>query len=131
MSRFVPEPGHILWCRFPLKERIGPGVKPRPVLVVSVMEERSPPWLRIAYGTSRGTFRNAPWEFVIDESTPEAFEVSGLSRATKISLRHVVVVPFTSQWFPPAPRWESCVLGVLHSGLMKSAQRAAQAARLI
>lgn len=126
-----PEPGDLLWCRFPYKENLGPGLKPRPVLVIAVMEDRQPFLLRVAYGTSRDVLNARSGEILIDETNAPAYHASGLSRPTRISFRHVVVVPFTPLWFPRVPGRRTCRLGKIHASLMPLLTRAAKEAGLI
>ena len=48
-----PEPGDIVWCRFPQRPRDVPGPKPRPALVISVTEHQDGYAIMVAYGTSQ------------------------------------------------------------------------------
>jgi hypothetical protein len=127
----APEPGEIVWCRFPELESIRPGPKSRPALVLSVDDARRPARVRVAYGTSRGLTRISPWEFEIGPDDGEAYTLSGLSAPTKFSLRQMVVLDYTSTWFEPAPgrpRRATPRLGVLHPSLVRRVQAAHAAA---
>ncbi|MGH8454726.1 MAG: type II toxin-antitoxin system PemK/MazF family toxin, partial [Nevskiales bacterium] len=78
----APSPGDIVWCRFPQREHIRPA-KPRPALVLSVMDDASPVRVRVTYGTSRGTHSVAATEMLIGPENPEAYALSGLSWPTR------------------------------------------------
>jgi hypothetical protein len=127
----APEPGDIVWCRFPELDGIPPGPKSRPALVLAVDDARSPARVRVAYGTSRGLTRIQAWEFAIGPDDGEAYLLSGLSMPTKFSLRQVVLLDYTALWFAPAPGRPPKAtprLGVLHPSLVRRAQAAHAAA---
>lgn len=125
----APAPGNILWCRFPEVEGLRkPGPKSRPALVIAVWDERSPPSVKVAYGTSRDVLGQRPWEIAISLDDPEAFRISGLRYPTKFSLRNTVDLPYTAEWFTAAPGRNSPKLGILHPSLVASAQAAYEAA---
>jgi hypothetical protein len=131
LSYPAPEPGDIVWCRFPEFEGIHPGPKSRPAFVLAVDDTRKPARVRVAYGTSRGLARVQVWEFVIGPDDGDAYVLSGLSLATKFSLRQVVVLDYTGHWFEPAPGRPpkpTPKLGVLHPSLVRRAQAAHAAA---
>lgn len=123
----APSAGDIVWCRFPEAEGIHPGDKARPGLVVDVDVSRTPPRVRVAYGTSRNVDRRASGEFAITPQDGNAFKVTGLAVATKFSFRRTVVLDYTSLWFdlsPGEPLGETPVMGLLHPSLLRRAEQA-------
>ena len=129
----APAPGDVVWCRFPNRERIQPA-KPRPALVLSVMDDASPIRVRVVYGTSRAVTSVRPTEVLIGPDQPAAYLLSGLSRPTKFCLTSVVILDYTDLWFGPAPAFPvrpTPQLGVLHPSIMPALRRAAIAARLL
>ncbi len=127
-----PEPGDIVYCRFPLKGIPGPAPKPRPALVLQVGEVNGDPCVAVAYGTSQKIDRPHSGEFLISPADGDAFALSGLSFATKFDLRSVKELPYSEEWFrvpPHAPYGQTPRLGVLHPGLMRRAKAAFNAAR--
>lgn len=119
MATYLPRAGDIVWCRFPQVERLRPGPKPRPALVVSVMAE-DVTRLRVAYGTSRKLRPLRPGEFLIQPEDGDAYVLAGLSYATKFSIAQSVILPYSNDWFaiPPAkPHGACCKLGTLHPAL--------------
>ena len=132
MGFFVPpEPGDIVYCRFPEKGLPGPVPKPRPALVLTVGEIDGNPHVAVAYGTSQEMDRLYPGEFLIRPADGEAYALSGLSVPTKFDLRSVKELPYNEQWFrvpPGAPHGQTPRLGVLHPSLMRRAKAAFAAA---
>ena len=127
-----PEPGDIVYCRFPQKGIPGPAPKPRPALVLQVGEVNGDPCVAVAYGTSQKIDRLHSGEFLISPADGDAFALSGLSFATKFDLRSVKELPYSEEWFrvpPHAPHGQTPRLGVLHPGLMRRAKAAFNAAR--
>lgn len=117
-------------------ESIQPGPKPRPALVLSVMDSERPVRVRVAYGTSQKLTPVRKGDFVVDENNLVAYLASGLSYPTRFVLSRVLVLPYTSLWFERAPLAGSLFapcpkLGVLHATLMDALQRAAREAGLI
>lgn len=105
MSFFYPLPteGDIVWCYFPLFERLGnPGPKARPALVISVSDAHSA--VEVVYGTTQKTRLNEirSAEFVMDPHD-SGFADSGLAGRTKFNFDRSVKLPFTSDWFSVAP----------------------------
>ena len=126
-----PEPGDIVYCRFPEKGLPGPAPKPRPALVLTVGEIDGNPHVAVAYGTSQNMDRLYPGEFLIRPADGEAYTLSGLSAPTKFDLRGVKELPYNEQWFrvpPGAPHGQTPRLGVLHPSLMRRAKAAFAAA---
>lgn len=127
----APEPGDIVWCRFPHLEEIRPGPKPRPALVLSVDDSSTPARVRVSYGTSRGTDQLDPWELVIAPDDADAYRLAGVNCPTKFSLLKVVVLEYSAHWFgiaPGTPMRVTPKMGVLHPSLVARAQRAHQLA---
>ena len=129
MSFFSPpEPGDIVYCRFPRN----PAPKPRPALVLAVGEIEGKPHVEVAYGTSQHTDRLHSGEFLIAPADGDAYALSGLSYATKFDLRNRKELPYEEDWFrvpPHAPHGQTPKLGVLHPALMRRAKTAFDAAR--
>ena len=127
-----PEPGDIVYCRFPENKFPGPAAKPRPALVLAVGELEGKPHVEVAYGTSQKTDRLRSGEFLIDPADGSAYALSGLSYPTKFDLRHRKELPYNEDWFrvpPGAPHGQIPKLGVLHPGLMRRAKAAFDATR--
>ena len=127
-----PEPGDIVWCRFPERVRDVPGPKPRPALVVTVTEHEDGYAVKVAYGTSKKVNQHVSGEFAIRklDSLP-AYTLAGLSFDTKFNLREMVDLPWNDDYFgvPPHPSYgQTPKLGSLHACLMKALTSAARAA---
>ena len=124
-----PEPGDIVWCRFPERPRDKPGPKPRPGLVVGVTEHEDGLVLAVAYGTSKGLVRLSSGEFAIRRDVNRtAWDLAGLSYDTKFDLRHVIDLPWNETFFavpPDARHGQSPKLGTLHPSMMKAVLAAA------
>ncbi|MEK6807267.1 MAG: hypothetical protein AABY95_11545 [Pseudomonadota bacterium] len=123
-TRFVlPEPGDLVWCRFPEDSRLKPAPKSRPALVMAVGYHDSGselPMVRVAPGTSRktGPGQVLAWEFLIERDDGGPFRASGLSYSTKFNLRNTLELPYTSEFFEPAPQrpfGRTPKLGILHA----------------
>ena len=127
-----PQPGDIVWCRFPEERLPKPGPKARPALVLQVGEDQGRPVVAVAYGTSQKVDRLYPGEFVIALSDREAYDAAGLSHPTKFDLRRTFELDYNDIWFavaPGAPYGQSPKLGLLHPSLVKRARAAFNAAR--
>ena len=127
-----PEPGDIVWCRFPQRGLPGPSPKPRPGLVLQVGEIERVSHVAVAYGTSQKTDQLHTGEFLISPADGEAYVLSGLSYPTKFDLGSVKELPWTEAWFrvpPHAPHGQTPRLGVLHPSLMRRAKAAFNAAQ--
>ena len=129
----APEPGDIVWCRFPQRPRDIPGPKPRPALVISVTEYADGLTATVAYGTSKKLDRMVSGEFAIRRMADQtAYAMAGLSFDTKFSLRDIVELPWNEDFFgvPPDPRFgQTPKLGSLHPCMMKVFASAARAAK--
>jgi hypothetical protein len=126
-----PTAGDVVWCHFP--DNIHPRPKPRPALVVTVFDDDAPPFVvRVAYGTSQRTTTLYRGEFsVLQVRNPAAYEAAGLSFDTKFSMKQLMDLPFTTEWFsvpPAAPHGQSPKLGTLHPSLVPAVQAAYAAA---
>lgn len=127
-----PQPGDIVWCRFPQNRLPGPGPKPRPALVLATGETGGNPVVRVAYGTSRKIDRLYAGEFAILPALSAAFAASGLSYPTKFDLGVTFELDYNDIWFgvpPHAPHGQNPKLGMLHPSLFRGAAAARAAAR--
>ena len=127
-----PEPGDIVYCRFPQSGFPGPAAKPRPALVLQVGEVNGEPYVAVAYGTSQKTDLLHAGEFLISPADGEAYALSGLSYPTKFHLKIVKELPYSEDWFrvpPLAPYGQTPRLGVLHPALMRRAKAAFNAGK--
>ena len=127
-----PQPGDIVWCRFPDGRLPGPGPKPRPALVLRVGEAKGRPVVAVAYGTSKKVDRLYPGEFAIAPADREAFDAAGLSYTTKFNLGRTFELDYNDVWFgvaPGAPCGQTPKLGLLHPSLVKRAKAAFNAGR--
>ena len=129
----APEPGDIVWCRFPERPRDKPGPKPRPALVLEVTQRADGMEVKVAYGTSKKLGRLLAGEFVIRKSdNAAAYALAGLSYDTKFNLMETLSLPWDSQFFAisPNPRHGQIPkLGSLHPGMMKVVEAAMRATR--
>lgn len=126
-----PDPGDIVWCRFPQRPRDKPGPKPRPALVISVTEHSDGVAVEVACGTSQRTDRLLSGEFAIRKAEHKAaYATAGLSYDTKFDLRHVVELPWDTEFFavPAAPQHgQTPKLGSLHIGMTAALAAAVRA----
>ena len=129
-----PDPGDIVWCRFPQRPRDVPGPKPRPALVVSVTEHEDGIAVTVVYGTSQKLDRLVAGEFAIRKvANKTAYEIAGLSYDTKFDLRNRIELPCDDRFFavPPNPaHGRTPKLGSLHIGMMRALAAAVKAIRL-
>jgi hypothetical protein len=127
-----PQPGDIVWCRFPQHRIPGPGPKPRPALVLAVGQADDRPIVQVAYGTSQKTDRLFAGEFAILPDLADAFAASGLSYPTKFDLGTTFELDYNDIWFgvpPHAPHGQNPKLGIMHPSLLRRAAAAARAAK--
>ena len=129
----APEAGEIVWCHFPENKGIKPGPKPRPALIVKVFDDQTPHFIvLVAYGTSQKTAQLRSGEFLIADHETAAYQLAGLSYATKFSFHNTVELPYRNEWFkvpPGAPNGQTPKLGVLHPSLMQRVRAAWEAAQ--
>lgn len=76
-------------------------MKNRPALVISVMDDTSPPRLRVAYGTTKRVRPVGKGQLLV--SQPAHLLQGGLASETRFSLLNLVVLDYTAQWFEQAP----------------------------
>lgn len=128
-----PDPGDIVWCRFPPRPRDVPGPKPRPALVLAVTEHEDGTAVMVAYGTSQKVDRLVSGEFAIRKATHKtAYATAGLSYDTKFDLRTTIELPWNALFFavpPDAPHGQTPKLGSLHIGMMQALAAAAKAVK--
>ena len=126
----LPEPGDIVWCRFPDRARDVAGLKPRPALVIAVAEYTDGASVTVAYGTSQKLNRLVAGEFAIRKAENlAAYTAAGLSYDTKFRLGDALELPWSDEFFtvPPSPRHgQTPKLGTLHPSLMKAFASAAK-----
>lgn len=129
----TPDPGDIVWCRFPQRPRDVPGPKPRPALVLAVTEHEDGIVITVAYGTSQKLQQLTAGEFVIRKAeNSAAYELAGLSYDTKFDLRNRVELPWNDTFFavPPNPaHGQTPKLGSLHIAMERALKAAAKAIR--
>lgn len=134
MTRWWAEPtaGDIVWCHFP--DDIHPKAKPRPALILTVFDDAAPQFeVRVVYGTSQRTTSLYRGEFaILRDRNPAAYESTGLSYDTKFDLKHLLDLPYTTDWFsvpPAAPHGQTPKLGTLHPSLMRALEAAWRAVK--
>ena len=92
-------------------------------MIVKVFDDQAPHFIvLVAYGTSQKTDQLRSGEFLIADREAAAFQLAGLSYATKFSFHNTVELPYSSEWFkvpPGAPNDQTPKLGVLHPSLMQ------------
>ncbi len=126
-----PEPGDVLWCRFPEIEGIKPGPKPRPCVAIWVSDpppdSDTPYRVRVVYGTTKIKGKALPHEADIDQvSNPVAYKAAGLSYSTRFNFKKVVVLNYDEMYFDRAPRGENIAplpsprMGSLHPSMMRA-----------
>ena len=127
-----PAPGDLVWCKFPELPDKGPGPKPRPALVLSVITHEDGSVVSVVYGTSQRVDRLKAGEFaILRSSNPAAFTLAGLAFDTKFDFKLSLQLPWTEQFFKVAPRaahGQTPKLGTLHPSLIRAVQAAHQAA---
>jgi hypothetical protein len=104
-----------------------PGPKPRPALIVRVVERQPHYRVLVAYGASQKITLLRRGEFSIRKDGSAAFKLTGLSFDTKFSFADTVELDFSDQWFkvpPGTPSGISPKLGVLHAVYGKAAYAA-------
>ncbi|MCC6194646.1 MAG: hypothetical protein IT518_09290 [Burkholderiales bacterium] len=129
----APEPGDIVWCRFPEKSRDKPGPKPRPGLILNVTKRSDGIEVVVAYGTSQGLGRLRAGEFAIRKrEQAAAYALARLSYDTKFDLAKTLLLPWDGAFFdvpPNSNHGQVPKLGTLHSGMMKVVEAALRATR--
>lgn len=133
----LPEPGDLVWCRFPEDARLKPAAKPRPALVLAIGHhdrDAELPMVRVASGTSGRVEPGQvfPWEFLIERDEGGPFQATGLSYTTKFNVRNTLDLPYTSEFFGPPPKQPFGKIpkfGVLHATYVAALSIAAAAVR--
>jgi hypothetical protein len=128
-----PDPGDIVWCRFPEDVIDSPGQKPRPALVLAI-EQYDDGWsLLVSYGTSQKLNRLLTGEFAIRKlENSSAYTLAGLSVDTKFDLGRTLELPWNGRYFsvPPNPRFgQTPKLGSLHVAMTRTVEAALRAAK--
>jgi hypothetical protein len=122
-----PEAGDIVWCHFPYLPATEPGPKPRPALLIRLIEHNAQYRVLVAYGTSQKTNTLRSGEFLIRQDGSAAFKISGLSFDTKFSFVHMLELDYSDQWFkvpPTSPYGQTPKIGTLHAIYSKAAHTA-------
>ena len=121
----LPAPGDIVWCRFPELPTRSPGPKPRPALVLEVIERDDGAEILVVYGTSQRVSRMSAGEFAITRlGHVAAYKAAGLSHDTKFDFKQAVRLPWSDAFFavpPGAPNGQKPLLGTLHISMVKAA----------
>jgi hypothetical protein len=122
-----PEAGDMVWCQFPHLPELEPGPKPRPALVLGVIERQPHYRVVVAYGTSQKASTLRRGEFVMRMDGSAAFKLSGLSFDTKFSFADAVELDYSDHRFKVPPGTATGIspkLGVLHAVYGKAAHAA-------
>jgi hypothetical protein len=98
-----PQPGDIVWCRFPQDLVPRPGPKPRRALVLAVGDIEGDTAVEVAFGTSQRTHRLHRAEFLIGPDDGDAFRIAGLSHPNQFDLAKRLELPCTSERCAVAP----------------------------
>lgn len=124
----LPAPGDMVWCRFPELPKRSPGPKPRPALVLEVIEREDGPEVAVVYGTSQRVDKLSTGEFAITRlGHAAAYKAAGLSHDTKFDFKQTVRLPWNDEFFavpPGAPNGQTPLLGTLHASMMRAAAAA-------
>ena len=129
----LPTPGDIVWSRFPELPKRSPGPKPRPALVLEVIEREDGPEIAVVYGTSQRVDKLSAGEFAISRlGQAAAYKAAGLSYDTKFDFKQTVYLAWNDEFFavpPGVPNGQKPLLGTLHSSMMRAAAAAHAAAQ--
>ena len=124
----LPAAGDVVWCRFPELPRQSPGPKPRPALVLAVIERDDGVEITVVYGTSQRVNKLSAGEFAITRlGHAAAYKAAGLSHDTKFDFKQTARVPWTDEFFavpPGAPNGQRPLMGSLHASLIRAAAAA-------
>ena len=124
----LPAPGDIVWCRFPELPRQSPGPKPRPALVLEVIEREDGVEIGVVYGTSQRVDKLSSGEFAITRlGHAAAYKAAGLSHDTKFDFKQTARLPWGGEFFavpPGAPNGQRPLMGTLHASMMRAAAAA-------
>jgi hypothetical protein len=123
-----PSPGDIVWCRFPELPNKSPGLKPRPALVLKVIEREDGIEVAVVYGTSQRVNKLSAGEFAITRlGHAAAYKAAGLSYDTKFDFKQTAHLPWSDEFFavpPGAPNGQKPLLGSLHASVIRAAAAA-------
>jgi PemK-like, MazF-like toxin of type II toxin-antitoxin system len=124
----LPAPGDIVWCRFPELPRQFPGPKPRPALVLEVIEREDGIEVTVVYGTSQRVDKLSAGEFAITRvGNAAAYKAAGLSHDTKFDFKQTARLPWSEEFFavpPGAPNGQKPLIGTLHASVIRAAAAA-------
>lgn len=124
----LPAPGDIVWCRFPELPRQAPGPKPRPALVLEVIEREDGIEVAVVYGTSQRVDKLSAGEFAITRvGNAAAYKAAGLSHDTKFDFKQTARLPWSEEFFavpPGAPNGQKPLIGNLHASVIRAAAAA-------
>ncbi len=123
-----PAPGDIVWCRFPELPGQSPGPKPRPALVLEVIEREDGIEVAVVYGTSQRVDKLSAGEFAITRvGHAAAYKAAGLSHDTKFDFKQTARLPWSEEFFavpPGAPNGQKPLIGTLHASVIRAAAAA-------
>lgn len=124
----LPAPGDIVWCRFPEPPKQSPGPKPRPALVLEVIEREDGIEIAVVYGTSQRVDKLSAGEFAITRlGHAAAYKAAGLSHDTKFDFKQTARLPWSDEFFsvpPGAPNGQRPQMGTLHASMIRAAAAA-------
>lgn len=124
----LPAPGDIVWCRFPELPRQSPGPKPRPALVLEVIEREDGVEIAVVYGTSQRVDKLRAGEFAITRlGHAAAYKAAGLSHDTKFEFKQTARLPWGDEFFAVpagASSGQRPLMGTLHASLMRAVSAA-------
>lgn len=110
----IPKPLDIVWCRFPEAENPNkPGPKSRPGLVRSLAlnKDQTKAIVEVTYGTTKLKSINRALDLHIQNLS--CIEACGLERATRFDLDRIIWMPWTKEYFEPAPGYTRAIIGHL------------------
>jgi hypothetical protein len=123
-----PSPGDIVWCRFPELPKQSPGPKPRPALVLEVIEREDGIEIAVVYGTSQRVDKLSVGGFAITRlGHAAAYKAAGLAHDTKFDFKQTAHLPWNDEFFavpPGAPNGQKPLLGSLHASMIRAAAAA-------
>lgn len=127
-----PEIGEIVWCHFPEMPETQPGPKPRPALILEIVEYDEEWAVRVIPGTSKNVESLHRGEAAITKANATAYALAGLSFDTKFDFKASIKLPWSNRYFkvpPRAPYGQTPKMGVLHPALYHAFAAAFNAAK--
>ena len=125
----------MLWCHFPEIPDTAPEPKPRPALVLGLVNREDGLSVKVIYGTSQRVDRLRAGGFAILRSLhPAAYALAGLSYDTKFDFGALVELPWSSLFFkvpPQARHGQTPNIGTLHPSLMRAARAAYESVKKV